>query len=358
MTRVAKIRRLYLSLYFPTQRQILDCLDEYLEGYFAYVTLVMNGPRYVAGAAVLGFKLQRLMQTESSTMIKRYCFVTQDVNQVDQEFLRTCFDHVILVPCIQATTTPMITTRQRELYQSWINGSFTKWNIFNPNLYPEGPPDKVLFLDCDLLPRRNLDHLFRLSAPAACFSNWLSIRYAGPNGVRDLYEYHQPLKHGEWVSPHLITQAINLRREVRNHRDSFTFAVSGVVVLIEPNFRVYHEMLEILRQHQAERRPYGFPGVYSGADEQMLCQLMLYLYERDNKHITHIGPGYVWNAGKEFWVPNEEERAVIHYYGSNKPWLVPIQQQHADTQEWWDVAKALWMKQPKLSHYLYLHKLS
>jgi alpha-N-acetylglucosamine transferase len=338
--------RLYLSLYFPRQTQILDLIDGYLQETkaYAYATLVMNGNRYVAGAAVLGTKLRELQQKKGAYFT--YCFVTHDVDTAARQLLSRCFDHVVQVPYLRATTRRMITARQRELYESWISSSFTKWNIFNPGVYKGRAPEKVLLLDSDLLPRRNLDHLFELPAPAACFSNCFSTRYMGPRGIREIYERKRRLVHGEEISPDLVIESLH-------HKDDTTFAVSAVTVLVEPNEEVYREMLRLLKPHQVQRIPYGFEGVFSGFDEQMLCQLMLYLHEHQKKRITHLDPGYVWNAGKDSWV-REEKRHVIHYFGNEKPWFVPLKKQYPDTQEWWNVANPLRQKHPELSKYLFI----
>lgn len=336
--------RINLSLFFPRQAQILSHIVDYASPVYAYATLVMHGDRYVAGAAVLG---TRLRQLKRYTWTHTYCFVTKDVGIQARILLSKCFDFVVQVPLIQACTLPLITTRQRDLYGSWIGSSFTKWNIFNPKLYAH-VPDKVLFLDSDLLPKRNLDELFCLPAPAACFSNWMSERFK-KGGIREIYERERALSYGEKVPLDQIEMSLNVNREIRKDRSSFTFAVSGVTVLIEPNLAIFQDMINLLKEHQRSRLPYGFPGVYSGYDEQMLCQLML----RHAHSIHHITPGYIWNAGKEYWVP-PDERAVIHFYGDEKPWWIIRERQFADTQEWWDIATPLSKKHPEFLCYIKL----
>ena len=319
-----------------------------MNGPYAYITLVMNGDRYVAGAAVLGQRLKELQAKEHLTCQQRtalYCMITHDVTLAARNILAMCFDEVLEVPYIRATTQSLLTLRQKQLYESWINASFTKWNIFNPAIFTSRNltiPEKVLFLDSDMLPLQPIHNLFQeVETPAACFSNWMSEIFVKQGGIREIYEKPRRLTHGEAIPIHEIGLSLNIKREPRTQQDQklFTFAVNGAMVLIQPSSETFQYMLHILKTYHQQRLPYGFPGVYSGFDEQMLCQLFLFLHSQYGDLPKHISPGYVWNAGKFFWVPHVLDRKVIHFYGDQKPWFIPRQKQYKDTKEWWKVAQ-------------------
>lgn len=319
----------------------------------AYATLVMKGDRYVAGAAVLGNKLRQLRfnKQEQPSII---CMITEDVSHQAQTLLAKCFDQVILVPYLTCLCRPLLTSRQRSLYSSWISESFTKWNIFDQKLFPF---EKILFLDSDVFPRKNLDHLFyEIDPPAACFSNCFSeIFVAVGDGIREVYEKPKRLAHGEVVPMTKIAESCNFRRiQSETHRNpkKHTFAISAVTVMIQPDQETFHHMLKILEFANQKRIPYGFPGVYSGFDEQMLCELMHYWYVRYNQLPRHISPGYTWNAGKDFWV-QEKDRYVIHFYGDKKPWFVARHKQYPDTKEWWTIADKIQSTIPFFNKFLY-----
>jgi len=56
---------------------------------------------------------------------------------------------------------PMVTEKQRLLYDIWTSDSFTKWTMSSLTEY-----DKVILIDADKIGLRNTDELFDLHPPA------------------------------------------------------------------------------------------------------------------------------------------------------------------------------------------------
>ena len=134
---------------------------------FAYVTLVMNvsasftPDRYVPGALVVGHALRRL-----GTRFDTVCMHDGTLAEASLTALRAVFTRVLQVETrCDPSTPPMLSERQRTLYSSWINWSYTKWQCLRLHDY-----ERVCFLDADVVPVVCPDTLFDLPAPAACFS--------------------------------------------------------------------------------------------------------------------------------------------------------------------------------------------
>lgn len=320
----------------------------------AYITLVMNGDKYVPGALVLAAQIKVNLKSK----IPIYCMITKDVSSDARAALRVVFDAILEVEYIESDTIPFCTQRQTNLYQSWISKSFTKWNCLDPNIYIGNKvcvPSKILFLDADVLPRTSLDHLFDLRPPACSFSNWMSEaqfdRKRRTRGtVREIYgrDYHSSLRgvdmrrdldYGEEVPREKIAESINWFNTRRDDKSQYSFACNGCTVLLSPSDRLFTCMNGILESYRNRGEPYGHRGVWSGHDEQILCELFLYT---DHPPLN-LTAGYAWSAGKDFWV-SPKDRYVIHYYGDEKPWFDKDKKNQdkfkwKDEELWWSVAK-------------------
>jgi len=295
-------------------------------GNYAYITLVMKGDKYVPGAAVLGQSFKKF-----SVGHPTYCMVTNDVSLPAQDLLGKIYDKVFIVPMIESKKrTKFATEFQENMYKSWIDASYTKWSFLNPDIYKDVKvPDKVVFVDSDALLRRNINRLFTLSTPACVFSSGYG-RNVMDNG---LYESYGKPRYGEVIPKSKIAFALNMNNKKRSKKES-TYVLAGALTMQKPDKKMYNRMIEIIKDCELKDKPYGHFGVVSGHDEQMLGELMLEL-DHDPVHIT---PGYAWDAGRVGWVPNEADRAVIHYYGNQKPWFIPRVNHWKDTDEWWSVA--------------------
>ena len=98
---------------------------------YAYATLVMRGDSYVSGALIMGYSLKIISNFDV------ICMVTNDVSKRSKNLLNKVFDHVIDVPYIRAKSIyPVVKTKkQKDRYESWLSGSYTKWNILNLTNY-------------------------------------------------------------------------------------------------------------------------------------------------------------------------------------------------------------------------------
>jgi len=246
---------------------------------FAYVTLVMLGDEFAEGAKVLA---KSLLATQ--TPYDLVCMVTPDVSEVAVADLKKYYI-VVTVDYIKYECPPMITKRQNEIYGHWIDYAFTKWQCLTLHHYK-----KIVYIDADHLVVKNIDHLFRLRAPALCFMD-------------ESFGYYDNLIYGDVVSSKTIDNYLRFNKVL----------CKGGTVLFEPNQKLYTTLTNLLNSNN---RCLNKCYYHNGFDEQILLQAFVKL----NIRVTCISLLYVWNAGSYHRLLKGQDPFVINYYGDVKPW--------------------------------------
>lgn len=265
---------------------------------YAYVTLVMKGDKYIPGALVLAESLKSV-----HAKYPLICMVTNDVSSSAREALLKKYDNVVTVPYIHKKSIRMNSAKQAKIYGSWIEQSYTKWNILNKDLFPY---DKVLFVDADMIFIQNCDHLFNLQAPALTFSSPWAVPYKN-NGIFNPYG---EVEHGKTIDSSLIIKGF-----------SSIIGISSLV-LISPNTDVMKKFKSIIDENPI----YGHRGCINGVDEQSIVETYISI----GATFTHIHQQYNWLVGKHNWLINGETPKTYHYYNT-KPW-------EQNRNEWPDLA--------------------
>lgn len=121
---------------------------------FAYVTLVMLGDTYIAGAIILAHSIRK-----AGSLVDLVVLVTPDVTEEGKNILRKFFTHVIEIDFINVPNWRV----QKQPHRKYLSLVFTKFHLFNLTQY-----EKVLLIDADALVLKYPDHLFTLNAPAGC----------------------------------------------------------------------------------------------------------------------------------------------------------------------------------------------
>lgn len=289
-----------------------------------WCTLVMLGDSYARGAAVAAQSLK-----DVGSVYPSWCMVTNDVSKDCVKMLNDIFDNVIEVPFIKHEVAPMKSQKQNQIYGNWIHASFTKWNIYNPKLFPG--VDKLCFIDADMIFTKNCDDLFELEPPAMTFSSpWMR-----PYAANGYYNPYGELQHGACVS----------KIAIRRGLECSSVGIANMV-LVRPIDRHYNVMMDIL----SAKKIYGCSKCISGFDEQLLAEIILAC---DNK-ITHIHQSYNWYTGKTNWLLHNEEPKTLQYYGG-KPWDgISTEADRAnienapyeDLKIWWRIADRIITKYP------------
>lgn len=259
----------------------------------AYVMLMFGGDAYLPGILTMNYSLQK-----TGTKNDIICMVTDDVS--DDAVRQMEDDGMIVkkVPYLEYKSKKLLTDKQIHRYSKWIEKSYTKWNALNMTKY-----DKILFLDADLLVMKNVDHLFKLDAPAGVFS-----QNSG---------YKQKL-------PRIITPF-----DIKKRLTKGDIVADASVVLLRPDKKYYDGIKKMLR----ESVPYG-NNCYSGFDEQAIAEYLSIYPHGPKLSWINLSDLYSCSWGKKCDVKNA---FIINYFGQSKPWENEELRQWDDTKSWYEM---------------------
>lgn len=289
----------------------------------AYVWLLMNSYTYAAGAVVSAWSLRKL-----ETSAHLVCMVTEDVPAWVRAMLGAVFDRIVEVPRIEQVCIALNTPRKQQLYGTWYNHAFTKWNALGLLEY-----DKVLFLDADTVVVRPIDDVFLLPAPAGTFSSpWHAPWNRDARRPNPFAEF----THGDAVPEHLVRSALE---------DHGSVLIGNCVLL--PTGKQYSAAFRPWLEH-AFPRAFGFSTCSSMFDEQAIAAFMLHA----RRQWTYLDQAYnaiPWKLDTG-WLRGREPR-LLHYFGEIKPWNVDVHGRgyHEDMETWAEAAQDLLRAEPQMA---------
>ena len=159
---------------------------------YAFVTLVMKGDFYVPCAIVVAQSMHNV-----GTKHTIVCMVTPDVSESARRALKCVFDEIFEVDYLNYPFVDLNTVNERRMYDSWMNSAMTLFRCLWLWKF-----DKILLLDSDVCIIRNIDCLFNLQPPAACFYNpWLSFTRKDP---------YPSMRHWDFVPSESINRAFRM----------------------------------------------------------------------------------------------------------------------------------------------------
>jgi alpha-N-acetylglucosamine transferase len=271
----------------------------------AWVTLVMKGDNYIAGAIALAQSLR-----SNNTKHKIVCMVTSDVTGADD--LRKIFDDVVVIEYIDVESKRLFTEKQDKIYENWKCISYTKWRCMELGY------DKVIFVDADIVMLANNDLLFDIPAPAGTFSTtW----------TKNTYKKLNIHKFGADVESIDIKHALTNRGVV---------ATGSVVIL--PSCKGFESWLQ-------KSAPYGNSNCISMVDEQSIAEFMI-SKKYKWKHIPIAFNCIPW---KWEWLAPEVPR-LYHYFNKIKPWMDDFK--FNDVNCFWTYMNLATKKNPEFKKYL------
>jgi lipopolysaccharide biosynthesis glycosyltransferase len=271
----------------------------------AFVWLLMLGEDYLPGVLVSAYSFRRV-----GTKVDLVIMVTSDISTKAKKILLKVFDYVVDVPYIDVKTKPMRTQKQSEIYNSWINKSYTKWNVLGLDNY-----SKVCLIDADLITLKNIDVLFKLSAPAGVFKSSYGL----------LWDPYKNPKHGSIVS----------RKKIWKGLTNSSFVATAYIVLLPTSKEYLNGLIKMITKIQ----PYGFSKCYYGHDEQSIAHYMSCYKYGPKLDWTAIDPVYGFNIGKYNMLKEGQAPKVIHYINKPKPWVA--EDNWPDLDIWWSIARTM-----------------
>lgn len=248
----------------------------------AYVVLLFGSDvEYALGALIVAWGLRRV-----GAQAKKLLLHASNVPEKHLDILRRFYDET------RPIWDPVRVPRDSPLCphsRDFAHLQFLKLHVLELEF------DKVLYLDCDLLVRRNLDHLFALPAPAA-MERILPIP---PHGAR------------------LPNRVYYCRKRIRG--------IQGGVMLLQPDKALFAELRAEV-EDASKLRSLGYvPSV--GNEQDYLtwryCKGLESEFEHDGVW-THLGCEYNYEVhtesnyfavGRErwLWLDYEREAAVLHF---------------------------------------------
>ena len=278
----------------------------------------MKGDAYVPGALTTGFSIEKVQS--SNALIDTICMITSDVSEEARMRLELVFDHVIRVPYLQYSCRGLKTQKQQDMYEQWVEVSFTKWNCLLFTQY-----EKVCFVDADKIFLVNCDEIFELHAPAGTFSSpWSEpfiARSKNPRqtgkGLRNPYKH---LDHGDIVPESCIREGL-----------ASSFVAIGTMLLLAPSLSDYNDF----KDYVASANPFGYSS-FSMMDEQSISSF--YLHKK--KPWTFIHQRYNYIPWQRHWLDSLDAPKVFHYFGK-KVWSLPRDNRWPDVEVWWQLVSSL-----------------
>lgn len=246
----------------------------------AYVTLVMLGNAFVKGAVALAKSL-----IKSQTRYDLICLITDDVTKRSE--LLKVYTKIIVVPYLYFKCGKMLTERQQNLYNKWIDFSFTKWRCFDLVMY-----DKCIYLDADQLVLHNIDHLFVYDY-AMCFNYNYNAQFKN-------------FKHGDVVRHNVLKFIL----------ENYTFVGFTGTLVFKPNKNLSSTIENLLNSNN-KLLNMAKNSFHNGFDEIVLTQALIKLHI----DVVQLSPMYIWNAGDYEVLKDGLQPYVINYYGDRKPWI-------------------------------------
>lgn len=269
----------------------------------AWVFVVWGHPKYLVGA-IAGAASLRQVRT-----CHRVVLVYANM-KFDHKPLLKIFDEIVEQPLLRFRVNPLRTKKQQELYGGEFSETAnTKWQCLALEQY-----QKVMYVDSDIIFRRNCDFLFSLRAPAATFSSPFNETYSR-GGFRN--NYGRP-RHGATIPCAQIREGLH---------DGAVAA--GSLVLLEPSKQLQAKHVAWMKAHE----PYGHHGCYSAIDEQSICEFLC------DKQWTHVDPIYQAIPWKNNWCPGQNilrDAFALHFY-HEKPFENSAMDQWPDTKIFWAV---------------------
>ena len=265
----------------------------------AYVWFLIKGDRYVPGIITSIYSVKRFNPKADLVVM-----ITDDVpSSVYPELLKYA-THLFYVPYLTYKGLFRMQEKMQEKYASWLDSSFTKWNVLAL------PYKKTFLLDADVVARKPLDEIFDKPTPAGVFAEPMSSK----NNNKKTKEY---AKAGGTVSEDTANWILNTR-------DAFGAAASSI--LLAPDINDYHLFIKSME----EFKPLSLKNE-TGSDEQAIT----YFYSVIKKQKWH-SLGLKWNTVPWFKKYADKDPYIIHFMSKEKPWEMNVND-WPDLAEWFDM---------------------
>ena len=296
---------------------ILEPSNDYVKKMdYAFVWLLMKGDAYTPGVFTSVHSINRTRQC-SKEGFNTVVMVTPDVSEEAIYSLSNVADYIVHVDYLQHATKAMRTEKQRELYSSWIDVSYTKWRALCL------PFKKIIFLDADVIVLDTIDSLFNLQAPAGHFSSAFAKpcgKMENPYVNKDIVGEDDYARHGVTITKDMLAKGFNKLTTV--HATS---------ILLKPSVKDFTNYVNMLQTQFKDQ--FGFD-TNSGADEQSIVYYYSLYPSGPQKEWTNIHQRYNFHSWKTERFLKNEMPYVIHFMSQPKVWMMKVSE-YEDLVNWY-----------------------
>jgi len=203
----------------------------------AYVTFIIRNDSYLPGALVFAYAL-KLQQTQHDLI----CIVSDQVSKQAQDALRQLYDDVLVIDEVFVPHK----RRQERQDRPYL---FSRFNAFR--LGPDGDLNKayqkIVLADCDVLPLRDFDTLFRVETPAGIINEkkeycmqYENGEYIIPDSVYDdgTWNWHQiyaDVPHGTLIPKEITDRIVH---------DKANMGVNASIYVLKPSQKMYESIID------------------------------------------------------------------------------------------------------------------
>jgi len=269
----------------------------------AYVWFLIKGDRYVPGIITSIYSVKRFKPNADLVVM-----VTDDVTEDARKKLLKYATHLFYIPYLSYPGKFKLLAGAAKKYESWIDVSFTKWNMLAL------PYKKAFLLDADVIAKKSINHIFDMRAPASVFAKPLVPKH---KPTLDVYKNNRKKYAEEGAT---VTYADALW--ILNHKFAFCAAASSI--LLEPNMVDYYRFTRAMET---------FDLIFkneTGADEQSIT----YFYSLVKKE-NWLSLGLKWNCVP--WFDHApKDPYIVHYMSTKKPWEME-KNEYPEITEWYDL---------------------
>ena len=203
----------------------------------------MRNDSFIPGALVLGYALKK--QEIKDPIV---CFITDDVSIMAQTYLKSIFDDVIKIDTVKIEHDNKKGRQDR-------SDLFTRLEILKVTTYKEKKVDKIIVLDCDILPLSHYQDLKDIESYGAILNESKDTtaiienhKYIVPESVINKgkwlwHEIYHDIHHGAKV-PKDITERV--------YEDAQNLGMNTSVWVLKPDLDVYHQLMRDLAEEKTQ----------------------------------------------------------------------------------------------------------
>ena len=268
---------------------------------YAYVFAMFLGDGYLLGVLTMAYSIFK-----TKTKYDVVCMVTPDVSEDAKSKMKHIGIRVIDIDYIYTNPYFYLRPDIKKRYPH-VEKFSTKWTCLNLTEYK-----KVFLLDVDMIVQRNIDHIFKLPAPAT------RIVLHAPTNT----SHAQSGIYGSFI----MEDGDELPDDIA---DTFIYkkggAIDGGCLLLKPNKKIFKKLLKYLKNFDIRKT-----NAVMGDDEISLFSF--YVQRQTQWH--YLGIRWSCKQWKYKGLCSLSDSLILNFAGVEKPWVKNLST-YTDLKKWY-----------------------